>query len=283
MDKVLQDLSPPALVRAIEASMLDLYRNYGRSPLAELDDRPDLLRLTTGVPVPVFNAVVWARFTTRDADERIAAALAPFRERRVAALWWIGPSSEPPDLGARLQRHGLTPAGDEPGMAADLATLPEPPPLPRGVAIEPAADERALARWVWAFSLGFGIPESLAGFHLELERSLGVDPHGRWRRYLAVADGEPAAVSAALLGAGVVGLYDVATRPQHRRRGLGTALTLQPLLEARALGYRAAVLQASPEGERLYRRLGFREYCRVYQYLWSPRRQARTATPDEEA
>jgi predicted acetyltransferase len=56
---------------------------------------------------------------------------------------------------------------------------------------------------------------------------------------------------------GVVGLYGVSTLLGYRRRGIGGAMTLRPLHDARAAGYRTAFLQASPEGARVYERIGF--------------------------
>ena len=55
----------------------------------------------------------------------------------------------------------------------------------------------------------------------------------------------------------MAGLYAVVTLPWARRRGIGTALTVAPLVEARAAGYRTATLQASVGGQGVYARIGF--------------------------
>jgi len=62
----------------------------------------------------------------------------------------------------------------------------------------------------------------------------------------------------------------VVTLPEVRRRGIGAAMTLRVLHEARAIGYRVAVLTASPDGIGVYRRIGFREYCLFRRYEWGP-------------
>jgi hypothetical protein len=43
-------------------------------------------------------------------------------------------------------------------------------------------------------------------------------------------------------------------------------MTLRPLLDARADGFKTAVLQASPDGQGIYTRLGFRVTGRFTEY-----------------
>ena len=105
-----------------------------------------------------------------------------------------------------------------------------------------------------------------------LEAGVGLKPREDfYTRYIAYQDGEAVGTSALLLHAGVVGIFAVATIPRARGRGIGTALTLAPLLDARRRGYRVGTLQSSRMGFPVYRRLGFREVCRpIEMYLWNP-------------
>ncbi len=65
-----------------------------------------------------------------------------------------------------------------------------------------------------------------------------------------------------------MGIYYVATLPAARGRGIGRAVTLAPLLEARARGYRVAVQHSTEMGVFVYQRLGFTRYCDLSLSLW---------------
>ncbi len=75
--------------------------------------------------------------------------------------------------------------------------------------------------------------------------------------------------SVLLLHAGIAGIYGVATLPETRKQGIGAALTLYTMREARALGYRVAILAPSHMGLHMYQTLGFQEVGMTYYYLWA--------------
>jgi GNAT superfamily N-acetyltransferase len=153
-------------------------------------------------------------------------------------------------------------------MAVDLLALDEDLPTPAGLTIEHVDDTEALEQWAYASMMGFGHPETDVGIWFEVFRRLGFDLP--LRNYVGILNGEPVATSELFLAAGVAGIYVVATVPDARRLGIGAALTLAPLREARAIGYRIGILHSSSMGLGVYRRLGFQEYCKMSHYVWAP-------------
>ena len=81
--------------------------------------------------------------------------------------------------------------------------------------------------------------------------------------YLGYLNGQPVATSCIFFGGGVAGMYSVSTLPEARGRGIGSAMTLRPLDQARERGYRIGILQSSAMGYNVYKRIGFRHLCQI--------------------
>lgn len=79
-------------------------------------------------------------------------------------------------------------------------------------------------------------------------------------------DGPPGAVAMVLHTGEMAGLYWVATRSEARGQGLAAACTVAATELALARGARAVALQASPMGDPIYRRLGWRETSRIQRW-----------------
>jgi GNAT superfamily N-acetyltransferase len=154
---------------------------------------------------------------------------------------------------------GLTQLGDMPGMV-----LERPPAI--ASAVELVDDDAGRATFVdvciaaWesmglkaaAFQKHFADPRLLNRPHLKI--ALARD-----------AEGRACATALAFLSHGIAGIYWVGTRPDARGRGLGEAVTSGVARWAFDHGARAVVLQASAQGEPVYRRMGFRVITR---YPW---------------
>jgi ribosomal protein S18 acetylase RimI-like enzyme len=146
---------------------------------------------------------------------------------------------------SELERRGYTFDSSTRAMGMDLADLHLPRP------------EIELGNLDWSGYLHlFDLSPDLlrhadvSAFHLRVAR----------------LDGEDVAVALAFDHDGDCGIYNVATVEPARRRGLGSALTLLQLHDARARGCQTASLQATPMAERLYAALGFQDLGRFVEY-----------------
>lgn len=261
MSDILQDLSPPVLAAAIESNNCAQFAYLRHLPQAQVHEEPGLMWFITGVPIRYFNGVAHTRFGDERIDARIDEILSEFKERQIPMLWWVGPSTQPADLGKHLESRGLTHVTTFLGMAADLLSLNEDVSMPPGLTIERVRDREMLKKWMYAVHTGFGFPEEIGEAAFHLFDGLGFDRDLHLCHYVGLMNGEPVASSSRFFGAGVVGINYVATVPQVRGQGIGAVMTLAPLLDARVEGYRIGVLESTAMGASVYRRLGFQEYC----------------------
>jgi GNAT superfamily N-acetyltransferase len=254
-------------VQAIKQNWTEYYYHLGRAPTAELHSGPHLTWLLTGIPSAFNNVVLQTRLPPDGSSEIVGQALAHFRSKNVARLsWWIDQRAQETELPKLLVAHGLTFNEGGTGMAMDLHSVPQDLPTPAGLTIVPVEDKETLRQWVHVANLGFSLPLSAEGTWFDLFAGLVFDLP--LRNYLAILNGQPVGTSQLFLGAGVAGVYNVTCLPEARGRGVGAAITLAPLLEARNLGYRISILQASHLGYPVYSRLGFQGFGKLSNYLW---------------
>jgi GNAT superfamily N-acetyltransferase len=118
-----------------------------------------------------------------------------------------------------------------------------------------------LRAWAQVFTMGYGLPSGWEPEIYELQLHLGLG--FPVRNYIGYLNGVPVSAACLFLGAGVAGIYNVATLPGARGKGIGAAVTLRPLHNAREMGYRIGVLQSSRLGFSVYQKLGFRHLCQI--------------------
>jgi len=271
MKDLAQDLSTTSIISAIENNLFAAMLVFGKWPRIEVHDQDEILWSISDIPFPLFNSLLRARLPADQIDAAIEARIAQGKARRVPLLWWTGPATQPPGLGEYLERHGFVHEGHMPGMAVELARLEANLPISPGLIVREVKDPTTLKLWSQACGEGFGLPDfAVEGFY-DLMTYVDRD---RMRAYLGWLDGEPVGTSLPVLEAGVAGIYNVATIPSARRKGIGAAMTYLPLQEAKAAGYRLGILHSSEMGEGVYRSLGFQEYCKIGQYVWAPETEA---------
>jgi GNAT superfamily N-acetyltransferase len=254
----------PGLIEMFDRNMVEFYVQSRRRPWADIKVDDDVVWGSTGLPLQAFNGAVGATFSDETADARIETILDYFRELRLDMSWWVGPTS-PPGLGERLVAHGLEPDGVAPGMAASLEDWAGPP-VPDGLAIEITQDPASFHEAMDVMFEGFEMARDAQPLFEERFGDYSFGPRAVSRTYLARLDGRPVATALGAILDGVVAIYNVATVPEARRRGAGSAVTAAAMADAQARGARWAILESSEMGLPVYERLGFRQVTQVAIY-----------------
>jgi ribosomal protein S18 acetylase RimI-like enzyme len=268
MHTVLEDFSASSLVNAMEMNIHEAWIRFAHLLGANVHDEHDLLWFLSGFPIHLANGIVKANFPVERLEHTLDEHLYKLTAEHVPMAWLIGPSTRPEDLGSHLETHGWMLEDEVPGMAIDLESLDGSLSSPASLTIERVQDEETLRTWLRIMTVGSDIPDEGLTLLLELVSKHGFNNVPTVHYYLGILDDKPVATSMLYLGGGVAGIYNVATLPEARRQGIGSALTVAPLLQARALGYRIGTLQSTSMGLNLYRHLGFREYCTFHAYFW---------------
>jgi ribosomal protein S18 acetylase RimI-like enzyme len=138
-------------------------------------------------------------------------------------------------------------------------------------------DESANARFVEAMTVGFGMRAPEQHAMASLAAAVGYEPDAEWVRWVGFLGDRAVASAGLMIGAGVAGIYNVATAPRVRRRGIGAALTATAVAEARERGLEVAVLGASELGYGVYERMGFAEVCRDRVWVLPERKGSATS------
>ena len=279
--------STTKLAAAVEENLFALFQAMAEVlPNSELLRTENLSRHLSFPYNPMFKGVWRTRIASDDLAEMIDETIAWFKARKAPFFfWWTGPSTEPVDLGKQLTQRGLISMEEQqkqfahgivqthagaPGMVADLYQVNEDilKQVPPGCTIEEIQDKTSLDDFKKVFVEAYGVPEWAGQAWVDAALSVGIGKTP-WKMYLGRLNGEPVATNMLFNGGGVASVYGVATLPSVRRKGIGAAITLKPLLEARSSGYPYAVLFSSEMGIHAYERIGFHlTDCRINRYLW---------------
>lgn len=138
-------------------------------------------------------------------------------------------------LGRGLARESLSPNRASPGIDITVS------------------GDRDFATWVDTVVEGFAHPDqqgvpSHESFPREaLEQVMSDMAHAEgFVRYLAIREGKPAGGAGMRIGEGIAQLCGASTRPEHRRRGVQTALLARRLADAARAGCDMAVVTTQP-------------------------------------
>lgn len=131
------------------------------------------------------------------------------------------------------------------------------PPSPPGLRVREGRSIADLHHFEQVMIEGFPVPE-LQNLPAESAFGAPVLGDGRFRFWLGWQDARPVSAAASFVAHDLVHLSFLATLPQGRGRGYGSALAWSATLADSSL---PAMVMASEDGQRIYARMGYQRVC----------------------
>lgn len=270
---LIDDVGLARLAQALEDNCAALFRQFAETLDGDFVETPEGGRHLTFPDNGTFKGAWRSRLTAETADAAIDETIAWFKVRNAPYFhWWTHAGTTPDDLGQRLVARGFESRYTDNGFDPDVPSVEQGSPvmvadmrqldlsllerMPSGFRVTPALTEADLDAFCAVVDTVYPTMPDVSRAWTNATRRAGIGS-APWRLYVAWLGDEPVATNIVTEGGGIVGLWVINTVPSQRRKGIGAAVTIAPLLEWRDKGYRYAGLFASDEGALLYERIGF--------------------------
>jgi len=252
-------------LKSIEENFFSVGRYWGslNSSLVRIGC---LRAMHTGVPISDFN---WAwnekPLTGQDAAF-VENVKNYYKQNNLRFWWWVYPRGNSAHTSSTLENAGMKLIAHIPCMAANLDIKALDEKMPVQITMTEVKDDINLLLWADISFRGFHMSERVREQYNAFVLSFGRGAPSAQKLFIACMDGKPAATSLLFMNSGTAGIYYVSTLPEYRNKGLGFYVTLAAMRAAKDAGYGEVILQATPDGEKVYRRIGFIEYCKAQIY-----------------
>jgi len=263
MESWLTETGDDALRTAAERNLRAFIRRMATTPTLHAASGDRWIRWRSRLPHPWFTGLMVERPATTADPLLLGATLAEFADQSWS--FWATDEADPSGWLTLIEGSGLVRDASIPQCGMATAELRSEDPLPSDFAIVKVETRITMAEWAKTFCEGFEIPMRFLPRLESLFVEMGTAaPFAHW---MGLKGGAPVATASTLVSDGVVGIYNVSTKPNFRGNGYATAMTRAAIRVVAAQGCAAAVLQSTPNGLGLYRRLGFRELGPVEQWI----------------
>ncbi|HUJ51104.1 MAG TPA: GNAT family N-acetyltransferase [Bryobacteraceae bacterium] len=260
---------PEPEIQAVADNLVEALRFFGRARQdAEIRDLAGVTLIFCGLNYAAFNAALLTRPIENDAEltRLIQISSAQFESKRLRWTYWLCDdflsrplSRQAPHI---FSRHGLRQLTKAPGMYAERLRAPQRQ-LPL-LEVRAVSDQATRATFAEIMSVAFDIPHSVSSAVYGSERGWS----GGFQGYIGYANGKAVTTAASMITGDVIGLYSVATLPQHRRLGFAEAIMRAVIEPARVhAGAQRTVLQSTPSGLSLYEQMGYRTVTNFDVYI----------------
>lgn len=122
-----------------------------------------------------------------------------------------------------------------------------------------------LKEWIQPQNEGFQIKEG-DDHYRKLNADILKKDSNKFRHFVAYYQNNVASAGTLFLSKDAVMIHNLATKTNFTKRGIGTALTLHMMRQAKQLGFKHCFLDSSEDSFNLYKKIGFKTYSTTTVY-----------------
>lgn len=220
---------------------------------------PGVVAVVANLIDPLLNLVVNAALSEEEVEEKIEAVFKFYQAYQVEWFWQVGPLSQPKTLPQQLILNGLSLVEVYPALYFDLRQALPIFATPELV-IKEVMSHDLLQEWVKPIREAFPSSDKAEGYR-QLNATLAHGPGTAFRHYVGYHLDHAVCAGTLFVTEEAVMIHNIATRPNFRKRGFGTAMTLYAMQMAKDLERPHCFLDSSPKGMGMYQRIGFKVYA----------------------
>jgi ribosomal protein S18 acetylase RimI-like enzyme len=253
----------------VENNLRAAMQCYSRcSPEGEVRETPGMVIASSGIDYSVFNSAMFTSVveTVDDLQARLTHAEVYFKAKGLGWSCWICDDL----LSASVQKsarqifvgRGMRVVAQPPGMHADRIWPRERQPAK--MEFRRVEDDRTRFDFADVASVVFALPFTISE-QIYMPESTW---KGKMTGYVGYASKSAVSIVSTVVSGSAVGIYSLATRPQHQRCGYAETLMRHALQAAvEDTGIERTILQTTRAGAGLSKRMGYRAVTHFSVYL----------------
>ena len=217
-----------------------------------------ITQIDAAVASDTFNVVCGGDFTDSAIAPKLSSIVQYYTFKQYPFAWWVGPSSWSSTTHEILMSAGLVHTETEVGMAGDAQDI-----LTKFKTIEEftyltVKTENNLHNFGLVMASVFEpFDEEAVRFYKMIAPYYNNE---KIKMFVGYIDQVPAAICSCVIDDKFGGIYDIVTNPKFQKRGLGTYMTSIAIQFLKENGCDIIGMQASQDGQRIYDKLGFKQF-----------------------
>lgn len=220
----------------------------------------ELIIINAHIPDTMCNTVINAQLQEEHAHAVIKSASAYFARESMPFSWWVGPEDTPQNLPHLLQTTGMPQTAINLGMHLPIEHYSFTQTILR---VERVLESKQIEDYINIICDAHENNAHIQKWYNQLHK-IPFALHDYEQLYVGYLDDAPVTCGTLTLHSDIAGIYNLTTKKEYRRQGLGTSMIQELITRSQEAGFTHVGLISQRGTVNLYEKLGFEALCEFF-------------------